>query len=278
MSKGQPSRPRMRSTAGNRPRRGQTSEARRDAPARPSVTERRRGNRAAGGAKTGQNKSVVPDRQGNSSARRTATNPRTASAPRVTRQTDEPVPFKPKGSLRKKLTMTMLLVVGVALIALGLIMATITNKALFNQTKHSGIQIAKIYAALGQAVEEYAIRAGAGATGTPEGEVQPADVPTNAEVAESLRRYLNDTLTWGDETQWTFVDAVTFDTKGLTPISAVGVGEEMTQTSSRLQGPQVISVPGVGDLNLSAKEDIEYYILQRQVNRALCQYIPFALP
>ena len=38
----------------------------------------------------------------------------------------------------------------------------------------------------------------------------------------------------------------------------------MTQNSDRIQGPQVISVPGVGDLNLSSKDDIDYYILQRQ--------------
>ena len=135
-------------------------------------------------------------------------------------------------------------------------MATITNKALFNQTKHSGIQIGKIYAALGQAVQEYAMQAGASVAAAGRSCCNggsAADPPTNEEIAESLRRYLNNTLTWGDEMQWTFVDAVTFDTRGSTPISAVSVGEEMTQTSERLQGPQVISVPGVGDLNLTAR-------------------------
>ena len=53
MSKGQPSRPRMRTGTGNRPRRGQTADARRDAPARPSGAADRRGNR---GGQTWRNK------------------------------------------------------------------------------------------------------------------------------------------------------------------------------------------------------------------------------
>ena len=132
-------------------------------------------------------------------------------------------------------------------------MATITNQALFNQTKHSGIQIAKVYAALGQAVEEFSELGKQSEDGV---------TLTTQQTEENLQRYLNETLIWGNESQWTFIDAVTFTTSPATDISGVGVGQAQTESSDTYALEQVVKVRWT--IKLQNKDSIEFKLVERE--------------
>jgi serine phosphatase RsbU (regulator of sigma subunit) len=132
--------------------------------------------------------------------------------------------------LRAKFMLVLAGVTAAALIALGVSMAATTNSFLFGQKQHSGIEIARMVAQVGNAV--YAkldafrkLKANKNFDGV------EVPVPTQQEIAKEMERYLRNAQDWYNNENLTYTDilGIRFDCPSVPELSQVGVGTLETE-------------------------------------------------
>jgi serine phosphatase RsbU (regulator of sigma subunit) len=144
--------------------------------------------------------------------------------------------------LRAKFMLVLSGVTAAALIALGVSMAFTTNNFLFGQKQHSGVEIARLVAQIGTAVnarlEFFKKLKSSGVDVTP---------PSRAEIERDLISYLNQARDWGGNGDYRFSDvlAIRFDCPEVPEISSVGVGD-LEVSSTRGNTYSSIYVPKIG--------------------------------
>lgn len=148
--------------------------------------------------------------------------------------------------LRAKFMLVLSGVTAAALIALGVSMAFTTNNFLFGQKQHSGVEIARLVAQIGNSVNARLeffkkLKSDPKFSGV---EVTP---PTRAEIERDLISYLNQARDWGGNGDYRFSDvlAIRFDCPSIPEISSVGVGE-LEERSTKGGTYSSIYVPKIG--------------------------------
>ncbi len=148
--------------------------------------------------------------------------------------------------LRAKFMLVLSGVTAAALIALGFSMAATTNNFLFGQKQHSGVEIARMAAQIGNAVNaRLAFFKKLKADPLFRGVEIP--IPTRADIERDLVTYLNDARDWGGNNNYQYSDilAIRFDCPSIPEISQVGVGE-LEERSNRGTSYPSIYVPKTG--------------------------------
>jgi serine phosphatase RsbU (regulator of sigma subunit) len=148
--------------------------------------------------------------------------------------------------LRAKFMLVLSGVTAAALIALGVSMAATTNNFLFGQKQHSGVEIARMAAQIGSAVNAR-LAFFKQLKSNPKFSGVEIPLPTRAEIERDLVAYLNDARDWGGNGDFSFSDilAIRFDCPSIPEISQVGIGE-LEQRSSRGTSYPSIYVPKTG--------------------------------
>ena len=133
---------------------------------------------------------------------------------------------RPGLGLRAKFMLVLAGVTAVALIALGVTMATTTNSFLFGQKQHSGVEIAKFAAQLATAVNSkmewiQKIKKTKGFEGVDVPE------PTQAQIEQEMKAMLDQARDWfgNGDLRYTDVLAIRYDSQAVAQISGSGVGE-----------------------------------------------------
>lgn len=150
-------------------------------------------------------------------------------------------------------TKIMLTFTGVATLALGIlgvVLALTTSGFLFDQTRHQGIELAKMTAQVGRAVIDSL----------------PEDEPVDSDVIKArIERYLNDARRWGDEPPGTysFVHGIVFQNG---PLSAMGVGQVPNRDARAPRKETVFDIPGSKEVQLKDFRDIDAYSIDSNVD------------
>lgn len=148
--------------------------------------------------------------------------------------------------LRAKFMLVLSGVTAAALIALGVSMAFTTNNFLFGQKQHSGVEIARLVAQIGNSVNarlEFFKKL----KSDPKFGGVDVTPPTRAEIERDLISYLNQARDWGGNGDYRFSDvlAIRFDCPQIPEISSVGVGD-LEERSTKGETYSSIYVPKIG--------------------------------
>jgi serine phosphatase RsbU (regulator of sigma subunit) len=148
--------------------------------------------------------------------------------------------------LRAKFMLVLAGVTAAALVALGVSMAMTTNTFLFGQKQHSGVEIARLAAQVGTAVNAR-LEFFKQLKGNPKFSGVEIPLPSRADIERDLMSYLNDARDWGGNGNYTFSDilAIRFDCPSVPEISQVGVGE-LEEKSTKGTPYSSIYVPKIG--------------------------------
>ena len=156
-------------------------------------------------------------------------------------------PYGQRGmGLRAKFMLVLAGVTAAALIALGVTMALTTNSFLFGQKQHSGVEIARMAAQIGVAVNarlEYFRKLKA----DPLFRGVELPTPTRAEIERDLIRYLDSARDWTGQSNYTYSDilSIRFDCPSIPEISQVGIGD-LEETMGKVEPYHSVYVPKIG--------------------------------
>jgi serine phosphatase RsbU (regulator of sigma subunit) len=148
--------------------------------------------------------------------------------------------------LRAKFMVVLAGVTAVALILLGVSMAATTNSFLFGQKQHSGVEIARMAAQIGTAVNtRLQLYRKFKADPLFRGVEIPA--PTQKDIEREIMTYLNQARDWFNNSDYSQSDilAIRYDCPSVPEISQVGVGDLEESTSKGKQYASIY-VPKVG--------------------------------
>ena len=155
--------------------------------------------------------------------------------------------------LRAKFMVVLSGVTAAALILLGVTMAATTNSFLFGQKQHSGVEIARMAAQVGTAVNAR-LQAYKKLKTDPLFRGVEIPVPTQSEVEREIVSYLNKARDWANNGQYTYSDilAIRFDCPSVPEISQVGIGAlEDSTTKGKFYTSIYVPKTG-GSVNLPA--------------------------
>lgn len=153
--------------------------------------------------------------------------------------------------VRAKLMVSMAVLTAVGMAALGGLIAAVASNFLFDQTKHQGVELAKMTAQVGRAVLD---NPPIDATGAIDRQA----------LEQQIVRYLENARIWGDGGRThSFIDAIQFKSQG--PLGGIGIGNAQTATSLITDQFDKIDIPGGGTVNLVDSPDIEVIELPKNV-------------
>lgn len=148
--------------------------------------------------------------------------------------------------LRAKFMLVLAGVTAAALIALGVTMALTTNSFLFGQKQHSGVEIARMAAQIGVAVNARLeffrkLKADKNFSGV------EIPMPTRAEIERDLIRYLDSARDWTGQGNYTYSDIISirFDCPSIPEISQVGIGD-LEEAMGKVEPYHNVYVPKIG--------------------------------
>lgn len=148
--------------------------------------------------------------------------------------------------LRAKFMLVLAGVTAAALVALGVSMALTTNTFLFGQKQHSGVEIARMAAQVGVAVNARLdffrkLRSDPLFRGV------ELPTPTRAEIERDLIRYLDNARDWTGKGNYSSSDilSIRFDCPSIPEISQVGIGD-LEEAMGNVESYPSIYVPKLG--------------------------------
>ncbi len=148
--------------------------------------------------------------------------------------------------LRAKFMVVLSGVTAAALVMLGISMAATTNSFLFGQKQHSGIEVARMAAQIGTAVNER-IKEYRKFKTDPRWSGVDIPIPTRDVIEKEIEKYLNSARDWNNNGQFAYTDilAIRFDCPAIPEISQVGIGE-LEESTSKGTIYKEVYVPKVG--------------------------------
>jgi serine phosphatase RsbU (regulator of sigma subunit) len=148
--------------------------------------------------------------------------------------------------LRAKFTLVLSVVTALALMALGVSMALTTDKFLFGQKQHSGVEVARFVAQIGTATNAR-LKWYKDLQAKPE--LREVGLPTlnTEDIKRDLLNYLNHARDWGGNNDFRFSDvlAIRFECPVIPEIHGVGVGD-MEDSTEKVEAFTSIYVPKIG--------------------------------
>lgn len=171
--------------------------------------------------------------------------------------------------LRTKLLLVMTGVTSTAMLILGVILGVTTNNFLFDQTRHQGVELAKMTAQVGRAVMDGLERQQELVAEFGDGEAEPGLIPSPAELRAQVQRYLNNARRWSDTApgDYSVVTGILF--KG-GPLDGVGVGD-VPDLDSRmrvvLDRPMDFAIPGRREVRLDHFDEIDAHPTYTEVDQ-----------
>lgn len=148
--------------------------------------------------------------------------------------------------LRAKFMLVLAGVTAAALIALGVSMALTTNTFLFGQKQHSGVEIARMAAQIGVAVNAR-LDFFRKLKSDPLFRGVELPSPTRAEIERDLIRYLDNARDWTGKGNYSSSDilSIRFDCPSIPEISQVGIGD-LEEAMGNVESYPSIYVPKLG--------------------------------